>query len=1230
MAKKRKSNRQKADLTQRGSATGFSSSPQVKKVSVVQPSSGSGTPRAVAQFGGMSGMPTNARAPQMDQSAEKMFSSLAGSLSDMQKTKEYFAAREMATNVDIATSGVEEPVQEHFNNLKAYYAEKTEDGSIVWGANSGTPVKDAMSEHLSDGSAYWDTPDFKALWPREQAALKLKIRTRVDSESMAFELGNRTEAGKNRAQRLAVEQNHRINANTPILGFTKEGEPKFLDPDNKANPWKRNAWAQKQWNNNALSKSEVNRTLDDAFRADVRSIVLSSDSSNKDLMSALLHSYTLKSLEGERFLPLDPRSVDWAQKELDIALDIIPERMEGEARLRATQSKLAVPEINVATAGSSTEEQAALSALVTSKAVRDIAETRDSWTPTDKSNIIGLGIKYKAIKEVNEYLTKGNYKAVQLVDKYVKNRDPNVETREVDKLLALEVHLKAQKRADGIEVDKLLALEVLLKAQERAGGIDSEGLREIQAIQKTLSAASEGLREIQEIEKILTSALTGDRSAVFTGRVILEDEYASFTDTRVTLEQPSSELKQPSSELKQPGNLDTLVEIAKRVESSGGDFFPLAEHVKGMAKAYNEGRNRDIVVNAEGKDKSRFALIQGSILDAAVEEKDYDSAATVLLGIDFKGALNDPSVGGELNVAPDFVRRDKGSFIRSTLGGSALGSGKVLLARIEDLAYTELFVQDTFRDKVTEFEELSKKGTDFKEVRDRVQQDIQKQVEDLALSKINRKKFVIGGKQAIYPKPEDVKGFDEPYVKAFLKHAPNLAIREFIPNDLLFFKEQADARFSELRSGGAYQEGYMGREWKALAFTKESKAKFANADYSWMRSIKDGRDFKKSNKSRMHLPTNEELLDAVTGANWKHPSIVKELSTLINTAILAEQDAYVVYEQFLRDIIGNTRVSTDANANWMFIRDMGKGKKPFTAGISGTFTALQGSAGPHVMNAVERDYEKAVGYPDGFVGGLEATVGWIQEKTRAIEGFFYDDLDTFIPTSVDLTDFNGSSPKEALRDMFFSDEFGLNWDDPNVIKTSPGGIQRWDSDDGSFTAVRFKGVINSEWKSDFGDFEKKRTHDPSEFMASNASHLLGRATLSGLVEKLTPGGAPDHESNVVRASALFNQSYLEKGKTGEGQARDKLKEWVTENEQFLKDNKVIGTFTVGNWSEDAAAFNENTWSKSSVEKTQLVVVARVQFHTEDGTLVHEVSWDADDPDLAAKYTKIHYMNSIVE
>ena len=1203
MAKKRKSNRQKADLTQRGSATGFSSSPQVKKVSVVQPSSGSGTPRAVAQFGGMPGMPTNARAPQMDQSAEKMFSSLAGSLSDMQKTKEYFAAREMDTNVDIATSGVEEPVQEHFNNLKASYAEKTEDGSIVWGANSGTPVKDAMSEHLSDGSAYWNTPDFKALWPREQAALKLKIRTRVDSESMAFELGNRTEAGKNRAQRSAAEQDKLISANTPILGFTPEGEPKFLDPDNKANPWKRKAWVQKQWNNNALSKSEVNKTLNDAFKADVRSIVLSSDSSNKDLMSALLWSYTIESIKGERFLPLDPTVVATQQKELDTVLDILPKRMEDEARLIATQSRLAIPGITVATAGDSNEEQAALSALVNLKAVRDVAEKRDSWSNADENSLRALERVHGAKKYVNDYLQKDNTTAEELVDKYVKGRDPKAEVRDIDKLLALEVEIKARVRARG-----LIRAELEAQLEGELPGSDKH-----KEITTKLANRDRLLLQNQEVLKIVTAAQRDGRSAVFTDRVILEGEYMSFTDTNMT------------------GNMDSLVRLAKAVESSGGDFFPSSELVPGMAKAYNEARNSDSVVNAKGKHKKLLANIQGSILDAAVKEKDYDSATIVLFGIDLKQALNDPSVGGELNEAPELVRRDKGSFIKSTLGGSALGSGEVLMKRIEDLAYSELFVQDTFRDKVTSYEELLRKGSKFKDEREVVEQEIQKQVEDLALSKVNRKKFVIDGKHAIYPKPADVAGFDEPYIKAFMKYAPNMAIREFIPNDLLFFKEQSDVRFAELRGGGANQEGYMGREWKAFAFTKESKAKFANADYSWMRSIKDGRDFKKSNKRRIpkgHLPTDQELLDAVTGANWQYPSIGGELSTLINTAILADQDAYVVYEQFLRDIIKNTRVSTDANANWMYIRDMGRGKEPFTAGIPGTFTALQGAAGPRVLKAVEREYERTKGFPDGLIGTLETAVSWLNHWPDVAK-FFSDNADTYIPKSVDLMDFQGREPKEVLREMFFAED-GIDWEDPNTIKTSPGGIQRWDSDDGKFIAVRFKGVINSKWKSveDFDDKHQRRTHDPSEFMASNASHLLGRATLAGLVKGLTPGGAPDHKSNVVRGSALFNQSYLEKGEAGEGQARDKLKAYVEENEQYLKDNKVIGTFTVGTWVEDAAAFNETTWAKASVEKTQVAVVARVQFHTEDGTLIEEISWDADDPDLAAKYSKINYMNSV--
>ena len=392
------SNRQKADLTSRGTKSGFSSSQQVKKTGGVQASSGSGTPRNVARFGSIPGMPTNAQAPRMDNSTAELFGNLANSFKDAHSIQQYNAKREIATNDEISRNDTQVEAQQHMNALKLGFEKNEAEGNFVWGQMSGTPIKSAMDVFLGEESHLWQTEDFKALPKANQDSIKRHIRKNANADAMVYEYGKRTSDNKKRFQKLSELTSLELAQQTPRLG--EDGE--LLAPD--GTPFGRKEWVNREFNNGALTPGQSFSNINRAFQNDVQAMILGSDNPNMDVFEGLVKQY--ENPDGISFL--GSGVVDQARQNAKLVTNGHPQALSDDLSVRISRAERNAPGVDHTTAGSG-EAFSTATNLVGLYAAKEAAAAAlgEKLTKAEKVGQAQAVMQMDAIASVNTVLAMG-------------------------------------------------------------------------------------------------------------------------------------------------------------------------------------------------------------------------------------------------------------------------------------------------------------------------------------------------------------------------------------------------------------------------------------------------------------------------------------------------------------------------------------------------------------------------------------------------------------------------------------------------------------------------------------------------------------------------------------------------------------------------------------------------------------------------------------------------------
>lgn len=1086
MAQKRKTNRQRADLTQRGSRAGFSSSQQVRKVSGVQPSGTSAAPRAVAQFGGIPGMPVNAQAPQMDQSTAQIFSSLSDTFTDMKKTKDYFAAREIATNDEISRNDTQLQADEHYNSLKVGFEEELQSGNFVFGANSGTPLKTAMEAYLDDDSALWHTPDFRSLPQENKEKIKRDIRSSFRKDAMAYEIGTRIESNKNRIQKASE-----INS-IAISGMAPQVDPesgRLISPDGKG-AFPRQEWAIKEIANNAhtpgLAFSNINR----AFENDFQAMILSSEDPSELVFNALLEEY--KTLDGRSLLV--PKIVKDAREDLKEQLEISPQATVDNVKTAIlTFDKNKAP-IGPETLGSGSAYTDAATSFGYHKNLANAkAAMGDSLTPSEKSAFRQSALNLDAIKKVNEVMALNDRSSRA----YMKAAGwPMTQEFTHNDLIS--------KLVTNIQV----ALDNPATTQEERDTKDSLQIQ----LAIAQAAQSKERNEVNWRRSLSPKHRAAIESKTITGiqvTKIYENLYASGM-TAITSK----------------------------------DAYPVL--VEAFSEFYHEqdGRSK---LNEKGITTSQVAL--GSLIDSAMENDDIEAAIQVYYGTKVSG-LNENEV-----VAPKEFHSNTQSTVLRSLGGQAVKNATAALDALEDLAYANLFKDETFAGKVSSYEVLKAIGSSDREKKETkamndFRTDIARKVENTALGYVGRSKLRANGK-SYYPKKSDVENFSPRYMSAFIQNSRHLAGGIFVANDIRSVRQAISS---------SVRHGYGGSILEEIA-TKQSLGteRYSKEDVA-------------------------ELTAAIQNSSWDHEVLKDNLVRRMTEASEGGTDPVRAYDSFMLDLALNSELIVAANGNWhMQSNSEGSGKNAMVS-LPGSFQSLQARVDDRFMEAVEATAEAA-----------DQNEGWWQELWQTQVG---DSLIMQGYVSPAKETFQGSANDHIKENLLKAGS--IDWKSAEIVGAE-GTARRYN--DGNFSAVRLESSMKDYWDKTKGSRINRRNHASSPYEGSDEAHNITRS-FAPMFDSVMPQ-LLDVNHNLSRSSSEFNRHMQEQI---EAPKRKEIELWMDKNSR----TDLNVSMTVGTFSEDTAAFNEDVWDKGSVKPSIMALSALVEITDPEGNVIKTFEWDVRD------------------
>jgi hypothetical protein len=334
-------------------------------------------------------------------------------------------------------------------------------------------------------------------------------------------------------------------------------------------------------------------------------------------------------------------------------------------------------------------------------------------------------------------------------------------------------------------------------------------------------------------------------------------------------------------------------------------------------------------------------------------------------------------------------------------------------------------------------------------------------------------------------------------------------------------------------------------------------------------------------KSRSKADVNA-LFDAVRNSTWDHAPMQANLLQRMGAA----KDPVRAYDLFMQDLKLNTEVVIAANGDWhMQANSDDYGKSGAMASLPGSFQSMQALADDRFMKAVEATYEDR----NKNEGGLqEFFQRFANSAENIMEGYIAPSKETF-----------EGNANDHIRNTYLKDG-ALDWS--TSIAVGPEGGARKITD-GNFSTIRMESSLNDYWDKTKGSTKNKRNHASSPYVGSDAAHNITRS-FAPMFNDVMPQ-LLDVNYNLDRASSEFNRHLQEKIEAPE---REKIEEWMDQN----KRTDLNVAMTVGTFSEDTAAFNDDAWDKGSTKPSIMALSARVEIRDNDGNLVKEFNWDVRD------------------